>query len=114
MKIIILPGLDGKGLMLSDFEHALAKYHELQVIIYPYDKKASYDVLSEIIIPKLPNNEDYIIIAESYAGPLSIKIAQQKPRHLRAIIFAASFASRPNFIPKPMSFLRCGLNLTRI
>lgn len=105
MKIIILPGLDGTGLMLSDFEHSLNKYHDAEIIIYPHDRKSSYDELTEIIIPKLPTHEDYIVIAESYAGPLSILIAQQKLPHLSAIIFAASFANRPNFVPKPMSSL---------
>lgn len=43
MKIIILPGLDGTGLMLERFVHLLSKHHNIAVIPYPLDIIYSYD-----------------------------------------------------------------------
>lgn len=99
MKIIILPGLDGTGLMLKEFSEEISHFYDTEILTYPLDVALSYDELAETIFSQLPQNEDYIILAESYAGPLAIKIASQKPSGLIAIIFAASFAKKPNNIP---------------
>lgn len=59
--------------------------------------------MAELIIAQLPKHEKYILIAESFAGPLAIKIGSRRPSNLMAIIFAASFAKKPNKLPEQLS-----------
>ena len=97
MKIIILPGLDGTGLLLTELESILAKENAVSVIRYPVDRYL-YDDLLSWVKDKLPS-DDFIVVAESFAGPLAIMLASQKPVGLRGIVFVATFARSPLRLP---------------
>ena len=95
MKIVLLPGLDGTGLMFKPFIDVLPKDIEPLVISYPNDKRLGYEELIEYVLTELPDNDDYILIGESFSGPVAYQLALRKPENLRAVIFVASFLSRP-------------------
>ena len=95
MKIVLLPGLDGTGVMFKPFIDVLPKDIEPLVISYPNDKRLGYEELIEYVLTRLPDNDDYILIGESFSGPVAYQLALRKPENLRAVIFVASFLSRP-------------------
>lgn len=97
MKIIVLPGLDGTGNLLNEFAKALGENSPTRVITYP-SEKYNYQDLLVYISEQLPNDE-YILIAESFSGPLGIEIAAHNFQHLKAVIFVATFARAPHPIP---------------
>jgi pimeloyl-ACP methyl ester carboxylesterase len=104
--LVLLPGLDGTGRLIKPLQNAIGQGLETLVIPYPPDDALDYDALCTKIIRELPS-QPYAIVAESFAGPIALKIAVRKPKGLRALILSASFAKspRPWLLPLLSSFL---------
>lgn len=109
MKIVLLPGLDGTGALFKPLIESLPSDIEPLVISYPNNKKMNYDDLADFVINQIPN-EEFILIGESFSGPIAYQIALRHPEHLKSVIFVASFLSNPrNIILKLCNFLPMGL-----
>lgn len=100
MDVVILPGLDGTGDMLADFEAHLGEAHKVHIVSYPKNEALSYGNLSKLVSADLPTGTPYCLLAESFSGPIATRIAAEKPRDLQAIIFAASFVKKPSYFPR--------------
>lgn len=101
MKLVLLPGLDGTGLLFEPLYVELPSAIATEVISYPTHQVASYDELVELVRPKLPAGEPYILLAESFGGPLAIKLAAERPIGLRGLILCGSFVTCPHrFVPR--------------
>jgi len=96
MRLILLPGLDGTGRLFSAFIRELNEDIQCSVIAYPHRKGMSYLELSEYVSSKLPKNEPYAVLAESFSGPVGYLLARQAQPNLRTMIFVASFLRNPN------------------
>ena len=48
--------------------------------------------LAKFIKEQLPA-EDYVLLAESFAGGIGPELVKLKPKHLKGVIFVASFLS---------------------
>jgi pimeloyl-ACP methyl ester carboxylesterase len=94
MKVVLLPGLDGTGILFRPFIELLSREIKVQVISYPADNKMSYTELVGFVLSKLPK-EDFILVGESFSGPITYQVALHKPEHLRSVIFVATFLSAP-------------------
>jgi len=95
IRCILLPGLDGTGKFFEEFISEITCYAEPVVISYPQDQLLSYQGLVDYVNTKLPIDEEYFIVAESFAGPIAISIASQHPKQLKCIILVATFAFCP-------------------
>lgn len=93
MKIVILPGMDGTGLLLQDFA-SLFPQGTVQIISYPRREFLNPDQLADYVAARLPT-EDFALIIESFSGIVGYKIIERQPRGLKTAIFAASFISSP-------------------
>ena len=89
--IVLLPGLDGTGLLLQDFKAALERFYTVKLISYPVDDPLSYDELLPLIRAGLPDG-NFIVVGESFSGPLALRLAMDAPSGLRGIVLGASFA----------------------
>ena len=106
MKLVLLPGLDGTGLLFEPLCRELSSSVQPMTVDYPSDREASYDELLRLILPKLPTTEPYILLGESFGGPLAIKIAAGHPAGLCGLILSASFVTCPHgYVPKWASHL---------
>lgn len=94
-RIILLPGLSGGETFFAPLVSALGGYAETSVITYPADCPSSYDGLAEHVASALPAHGDYVIIAESFGGPLAILAADRAIHKPKALILAATFATNP-------------------
>jgi pimeloyl-ACP methyl ester carboxylesterase len=92
--LVLLPGLDGTGELFAAFVAAL-RGHETRIISYPRDRAMSYAALEESVREKLPRDQDYFLLAESFSGPIGISIAATAPPHLKGLVLCGSFASNP-------------------
>jgi pimeloyl-[acyl-carrier protein] methyl ester esterase len=97
VRLIVLPGLDGTGTFTDAVCTELAGAYRIEAVRFPADI-ADYDALFDWLQPRLPR-EEYAIVAESFSGPLALRIAAGKPENMRAIILVASFARAPRRIP---------------
>lgn len=73
---IVLPGLDGTGVLLEDFAAALSEHFDVQVIPYPADKPLRYPQLCAFVRERLPPG-DFILVAESFSGPVALRLAAE-------------------------------------
>ena len=95
MKIILLPGLDGTGTLFKPLSDVLPSTIESLVISYPPDEKLSYTELTAYVMDRLPTDEAYVLLGESFSGPIAYEIALRQPRNMHAVIFVASFLTPP-------------------
>ncbi len=94
MELILLPGMDGTGILFEPFLKSLAQDISTRVIRYPCDKELSYNELVSFVQKQLPKDKEFILLAESFSGPIAYKLVNNKK--LKAIIFVASFIQPPN------------------
>lgn len=93
MKLVLLPGMDGTGRLFGPLLSCL--HHDAVIIPLPQGYEQDYDSLSEWLYPLLPD-EDFVLLAESFSGPLGARVAADPPASLRGIIFVATFLSPPH------------------
>jgi pimeloyl-ACP methyl ester carboxylesterase len=116
MKWILLPGFDGTGILFAAFVRALPSGIEPVVVAYPADRACSADELVEIVLADLPENEPYVVVAESFSGPIAIKAAARMRRPPLAVVLCASFVQCPvpRILAAILRFLGSAVTLTRI
>jgi pimeloyl-ACP methyl ester carboxylesterase len=51
--------------------------------------------LKEMLIVRLPVEEPFVLLGESYSAPLAIQIAATQPRNLAGLILSSGFAHKP-------------------
>ena len=103
-RLILLPGLDGTGELFAPFIEALNGF-PTQVIAYPADRAMNYAAHEAHVRAQLPRDEDYVLLAESFSGPIGIGIAASQPPRLQGLILCATFAANPLPVFGPLSRL---------
>ena len=94
-KLVLLPGLDGTGKLFVEFLEALDLGSSAQVVSYPPDIPLGYDELEPLVRAALPTRGRFVILGESFSGPLAIRIAAHPPPALVGLILCVTFASNP-------------------
>lgn len=87
--------MDGSGALFEPFLRALPPHIRTVTLSYPSQTPLSYAQLAQYVRTSLPKDEPYILLAESFSGPVALLLAAEGDWNLRAIIFVASFASTP-------------------
>ena len=77
--VVILPGMDGTGMELTDFVAALAPELEAIVVTYPNDRPMDYAGHEVVARASLPIDRPFVLLGESYSGPIAISIAASAP-----------------------------------
>lgn len=95
MRAVLLPGMNGTGELLTEFAAALAPEFDATVVAYPRDAALDYAALTELAAASLPRDEPFLLIAESFSGPIAIELAARKPGNLIGLVLCASFARAP-------------------
>jgi pimeloyl-[acyl-carrier protein] methyl ester esterase len=101
MKLLLLPGMDGTGLLFRRFVEALPA--GLTAVIASYDRstRASQDEL----LARLPRlAEPHVIVGESFSGPLAIRRAVGDAS-VGGVVLVASFVRPPRPILSTLSSL---------
>lgn len=96
MNLIMLPAFDGTGLMFNAFNTEVKDAVKTFVVAYPQEDAQDYLTLAEYVRSKIPENEDYILLGESFAGPLVYEIACKDPQNCKACIFVATYLTNPS------------------
>src|SRR4051812_16660002 len=95
VKLILMPGMDGTGELFAPLLRALGNSIETTVLRYPTDEPLGYSELLPRVRAALPASGPFVLLGESFSGPLAIMIAAEAPAGLRGVILSASFASNP-------------------
>jgi len=92
---LLLPGLDGSGRLFAPLLAAGPRGFDPRVVPLPADAPRSYDEYLEALRPALPRRGDWALLAESFSGPLAVRLAAERPRGLVALVLVATFLHRP-------------------
>ena len=92
--LVLLPGMDGTGLHFAPMLRALGDRLPCTVVRYP-DEPLEYAEYERIARAALPADRPFVLLGESFSGPIALSIAATKPRGLAGYILCASFASCP-------------------
>jgi pimeloyl-[acyl-carrier protein] methyl ester esterase len=96
-RVVLLPGMDGtgrlfRGLFRGFVEHAPAGFAPEPVTL-PAQPMA-HDALARRLGPALGLDGGCILVAESYSGPLALRLAAEHP--VRALVLCNSFVAPPH------------------
>jgi pimeloyl-[acyl-carrier protein] methyl ester esterase len=109
LKLVLLPGMDGTGILFRPLIEALPPGIEAWVVRYPGDRPQSYEELLPLVLSSLPESGDYILLGESFSGPLALRAACVRPKGLRGVVLSASFIRNPmRYVPSWLRFLARG------
>lgn len=92
--IVLLAGMDGTGVLLADLKGWLSPQRRVEVVSYPADPTLGYEALTAIAMQRLPNRR-YVVLGESFSGPIAIEIAASEPQRVAGLVLASSFARSP-------------------
>jgi pimeloyl-[acyl-carrier protein] methyl ester esterase len=93
--LVLLPGLDGTGKLFAEFLKALDLSVSAHVVPYPPNIPLGYDELEPLVRAGLDTQGRFVLLGESFSGPLAIRIAANPPAGLEGLILCVTFASNP-------------------
>jgi pimeloyl-ACP methyl ester carboxylesterase len=91
----LLPGLDGTGILFRQFVEAIAGSVDTQIIDYPADQPLGYAELETLVREALPRDRPYVVLGESFSGPVAIRLVAGPPAGLIGLILCVTFAKNP-------------------
>ena len=104
MKIILLPGVDGSGVLFKPFIKVFKS--EVPVEVMPLTQGSDQSILHQVsIIEDAVGDEEIILIVESYSGLLAYELAKRNKIRIKQIFFFGCFLQPPSFIGKIGRFL---------
>ncbi|KFB66117.1 alpha/beta hydrolase [Candidatus Accumulibacter vicinus] len=93
--LVLLPGLDGTGLLFANFAASFGPDVKITVVSYPTDTAIGYSELEPIARSFLPKDLPFFLLGESFSGPIAISIAASRPSGLLGLVLCCSFARSP-------------------
>ena len=89
---LLLPGMDGTGELLASFARHLAPELSPRIVNYPLQRALGYvDLERGIGLPDGP----FAIVAESFSGPICVRLTARHPDRVRGVVLVASFVRSP-------------------
>lgn len=106
--LVMLPGMDGTGMMFERLLQCLPTNLNHKIIPIPKVHFSSHHELAEAILCDLPDGQ-CIILAESFSGRTAYELCLLAPEKIIHVIFAASFLGNPNKLTALSSLLPLSL-----
>jgi pimeloyl-[acyl-carrier protein] methyl ester esterase len=100
---VLLPGLDGTGRLFKPFVDAVGADAATTVVDYTSPEVSTYADCRVAAERRLPQDEPYILVGESFSGPVAVSIAATHPPGLCGLALVGSFLSSPRSTLKWLS-----------
>ncbi len=97
MKVVLLPGLDGTGELFAGLLGTAPPGIEVSIVRYPGDEILDYDGHLEVARRHLPAVGPFLLVAESFSGPIGIRLAAGAAPGLAGLVLCNTFARRPSW-----------------
>lgn len=94
MRLVLLPGLNGSSALFAPLIETLTGI-DCWPLSLPEQGPQDYPSLADGLFEQL-GTTPFVLLGESFSGPLAYQLALRQPTGLQGLIFAASFLSRPN------------------
>jgi pimeloyl-ACP methyl ester carboxylesterase len=118
-RLVLLPGMDGTGILFEPLLDMLPAEWEPIVVRYPPHEALGYDALLEVVQAAIPADGPFVLVGESFSGPLALLMVARLSEtpglaRLQAVVLCASFVTCPlPWLPAAMCRLLDGLGMTR-
>ena len=93
--LILLPGLDGTGLVFEPLLKHLPATIEPVFVRYPGDTPMSFQEHIDFAGARLPDDKPFVLLAESFSGPIALQLLAEPPENLVGVVFVATFERYP-------------------
>lgn len=93
--VVMLPGLDGTGLVFGPFRDCLGDLVSAEPVSYPIDRPMTFEEHVDFARRQLPFDRPFVLLAESFSGPIGLQLLVDPPANLLGAIFVASFVRYP-------------------
>lgn len=93
-KIVFMPGLDGTGISFEPIAKLLPPTAAATVITYP-NVEQSFEETVNSAAAQFPEDQDCLVIAESFSGPVAIELLASGRVKAKGLILVATFAHSP-------------------
>ena len=93
--LVLLPGMDGTGELFGPFIEALGPAQPVQVLRYPAERPMDYAELVRWAGRQLPANGPYVLLGESFSGPVAWRLAAHAGERLKGLVLCCTFARNP-------------------
>jgi pimeloyl-ACP methyl ester carboxylesterase len=97
--------MDGTGELFDEFVGALAPDIAPIVVRYPTDTACDYEALEALVTEALPRKGPFILLGESFSGPVAVAVAATRPGGLVGLILVCSFVRAPRAVPRAVRSL---------
>ncbi len=94
--LLLLPGLDGTGMIFEPMLTHLPEEIDAQVVRYPVDRVMSFQEHVAFVRKQFPRKKPFVLLAESFSGPIGLQLLAEPPDNLIGVIFVATFARHPS------------------
>jgi len=96
LTLVLLPGLDGTGEFFQPLLDCLdGAGIRIRVVRYPVDGGLDYPACTALARAALPVDGPFILLGESFSGPIAIELAANAPPGLVGVILCVTFACNP-------------------
>jgi pimeloyl-[acyl-carrier protein] methyl ester esterase len=93
--LVLLPGMDGSGDLFAAFAAALGAGVAPLVVAYPPEQVLDYQGLAAFARARLPAGQPFVLLGESFSGPVAIALAASNPPGLIGLVLSCTFARNP-------------------
>ena len=93
--LVLLPGMDGTGELFAPLVAALGTAFDVLVVRYPPTEALDYAGLERVAREALPRDAPFVLLGESFSGPVAVAIAASRPPRLQGLILCCSFVRNP-------------------
>lgn len=93
--LVLLPGLDGSSSLFQPLLRELPRELQHVVVSYPAQEFLDYTALKELALQSVPAGQPFVLLGESFSGPVAVLAAAERPKGLLGVILCASFVLAP-------------------
>jgi pimeloyl-ACP methyl ester carboxylesterase len=102
--LVVLPGLDGTATLHSGFSNAASRWFEpVAIIPYPSQQPLGYSEIEVLVRAALPTVAPFLLLGESFSGPIALSIAANPPPNLVGLVLSTSFGNSPFWMFSPLA-----------
>lgn len=87
--------MDGTGTLFEPLIEVLGARLNVKVVRYPASEAMGYAELEAVVRAELPTEGPFVILGESFSGPVAIALAASCSSQLKGLILCCSFARNP-------------------
>lgn len=96
--LVLLPGLNGTAGLFEPLMESAREHFSLLPVSYPTTKPNSYSELTSYVLAEIEKVEgEFVLVGESFSGPIALFVAEKKPPGLRGVVLVATFVTAPNY-----------------